>query len=94
MGTLSGETTPIFIFATRLIKWSTLKGNNLLPLEQILSFKSRPYFDRAALSKKANKKSQKLFPFIKMIENHGGVLIHLNSQAQASPTDPAQPPGP
>ena len=32
----------------------------------------------AALSRKANRKSQKLFPFGKMIENHRGVLIHLN----------------
>ena len=26
---------------------------------------------------KANRKSQKLFPFNVMIENHGGVIIHL-----------------
>ena len=36
--------------------------------EQILSYKSRPYFERAALSRKANRKSQKLFPFAKMAE--------------------------
>ena len=35
------------------------------------------HFERAALSRKANRKSQKLFPFIKMIENHGDVLKHL-----------------
>ena len=56
---------------------STLKEKNLLPKEQILSLKSRPYFERAVFSRKANRKSQKLFPFEKMIENHRGVLIYL-----------------
>ena len=31
------------------------------------------------MSKKANSKSQKLFPFAKMIENHGGVSIYLTA---------------
>ena len=30
------------------------------------------------MSREVNRKSQKLFPFVKIIENHGGVLIHLN----------------
>ena len=50
---------------------SSLKEKEFSPLregEQILFFKSRPYFERAALSRKANRKSQKLFPFAKMIE--------------------------
>ena len=32
-----------------------------------------------SLSRKANRKSQKLFPFVKMIENHGVVPIRLSS---------------
>ena len=60
--TFRGSNSLIFIFA------SHLRGQLL---------KSRPYFERAALSRKANRKSQKLFPFVKMIENHGGVLLHL-----------------
>ena len=41
------------------------------------SFKSRPYFERDALVRKANRKSLKLFPFVKMVEKHRDVLIHL-----------------
>ena len=63
----------IFIFASHLISGQLLKKRKeFAPL-----FKSRPYFEWAALSRKANRKSQKLFPFIKMIENHAGELIHL-----------------
>ena len=59
---------------------STLQENNLLPWEQILSFKDRLYFERAAFSRKANRNLQKLLPFVKMIETHGGVPVHLNSR--------------
>ena len=51
---------------------------------------SRPYFERVELSRKANRKSQKLFPFVKMIENHRGVLIHLKTLTSVSLE---QPPG-
>ena len=54
-----------------------LKGKTLLHLEQILSFKGVPYLERAALSRKANKKSQKLFHFAKMVEKDECVPIHL-----------------
>ena len=36
-------------------------------------------FKRGILSRKAIRKSQRLFPFVKMIEKHGGVPLHLNS---------------
>ena len=35
------------------------------------------YFERAVLCRVANRKSQKLFPFVKMIEIREGVFIHL-----------------
>ena len=69
--TVRGSNSFIFSFTSHLIKGQFLK-------KRILFFKSRPYFERAALSRKANRKSQKLFPFVKVIENHGGVLTHLN----------------
>ena len=80
MGTLHGEQLCDFLFAS-LHSGSTLKGNNLLPSEQILSFKSRPHFHfvRASLSKEANRKSKKLFPFVKMVENQESVPIHPKS---------------
>ena len=56
-----------------------LKKNICSQKKLILSFKRSPYFKRAALSRTANRKSQKLFPFVKMIENHEGVLILLNN---------------
>ena len=72
MGTLSGEATCICIFASHLIGVNSQR-------KEFAPFKSRPYFGRATLSRKANRKSQKLFPFVKMTENHGGVLIYLKS---------------
>ena len=30
------------------------------------------------MSRTSNRKSQKLFPFVKLIENHKDILIHLN----------------
>ena len=49
-----------------------------LPLyEKIFPFRVAPLlFD--FLSREANKQSQKLFPFVKLVEKHGGVHIHLN----------------
>ena len=59
---------------------STLKGKNLLLKEQILSLKSRPYFERTSSSREANRKSQKLFPFVKIVDKCDGVLILLKTQ--------------
>ena len=57
---------------------STLKRKNLLLLEQIHSFKSRPQLGRASLPRKANRKSQKSFSFIEMVEKDGGVPNMIN----------------
>ena len=57
---------------------SILKGKNLLPKEQILSCKSRSHVERTSLPREGNRKSQKLFPFVKLAERLGGILIHLN----------------
>ena len=90
----------IFIFVSHLIRDQLFK-KNLLPKEQILFkklisnetggtpkrtfFPLRPYFEKAALSKKTKRKSQKWCPFVKMIENHAGVLKHLINDNTASP---------
>ena len=67
MGTLSGESNQaIFIFFLPSHWRSTLKGKNLLPREQILSIKRRPPFGRVSSLRQANRKSRKLFPFLKM----------------------------
>ena len=64
MGRVSGETTlsnsAIYIFAS-FSMGSTLKGKNLLLMEQIHSFKSIPHFERATCPRK----SEKLFPLVK-----------------------------
>ena len=65
-----------FLFCLSTQFGSTLKGKNLLLREQILFFKSRADFRKAFLLKEANRKSQMLSPFIKMVEKHGGVPIH------------------
>ena len=60
--------------------WFTLRGKNLLLLEQILSFESKPQFGRAVSAREAKRKSQKLFPLIKMMEKHGRVPILLKKK--------------
>ena len=54
---------------------STLKEKNLLPGEQILSFKSRLHFGMAFLSRKAKQKITKVVS----LENHCSVPIHLKN---------------
>ena len=58
---------------------SSIKGKNLLLLLGATSFKSRHYLVRASLSSKANRKSQKLLPFVKVAGRHGSapILAHL-----------------
>ena len=51
----------------------TLRGNNInmLSKTQILSFRLNPtYFWRATLYVEANRKSQKVYPFVIMAENN------------------------
>ena len=58
---------------------STLTEKNLLPKEQILSFKSRLHSGKSMLSREANSKSHMFFPFVKMAEKHGGPPKHLTA---------------
>ena len=60
--TFKGNTSAIFIFASCMGVKSELKEFALL--EQILSFKSRPHFKRAILSRKANWKTLKLYTVV------------------------------
>ena len=63
MGILSWEAALPAPFFHPFFMGSTLKGKNLLLVEQILSFKSRPRFGCGLLRKAINRKSQKLCPF-------------------------------
>ena len=75
MDTLSGGNNSVCFIASLLNQGQLKRGKNLLPSEQILSFKSRPKFGRSVLSREANRKSQKSFPFMKMVEKYGIVPI-------------------
>ena len=77
MDSLSGEVILLFTYLFPSQEEFTLKGKNLLLLEQILSFKRKPQFGRDMSAREANRKSQKLFPLVKMMEKHGSVPIHL-----------------
>ena len=79
MSELSRDAT-LLLSLLPFISGATLKEKNLLPWEQLVSFKSRPYFERAALSRKENRNSQKLFPFVKMIESHVRVPRHIKNR--------------
>ena len=66
MDTFSGITSLPF---SPPFEWvSSLLGKNLLPQEQILSFKSIPLLSRASSYKEPNTKPEKLFPFEKIVE--------------------------
>ena len=56
---------------------STLKGKNWLPLEQILSIKSRYHLGKTLCARYANRKLRKVSPFETMAEKDGGVPILL-----------------
>ena len=61
------------------IGYTHVHGNHfLLPSHCFFSFKSRPHFGKTKSSRKASRKSQKLFPFAEIVEKHG-ISIHLNS---------------
>ena len=74
---LSGEATLPLSFLPHFPRGSTFKGKNLLLWEQILVFKSRPHSERASLTRDANRKLQKLFPFVKMAAKHGSIPMQL-----------------
>ena len=80
MGIIKGKANLLFFFSYFVFVLhggSTLKGKNLLLVEQILSFKSRSPFGRALSTKQTA--NQELFPFAIMVENHWGVPIHLKN---------------
>ena len=55
-----GSNSTILLFPSQ---WgSSLKEKNMLFYEPILSFKSRPHFERTSLSKEASRLSQNLCP--------------------------------
>ena len=77
MGTLLEEATLPDSFLLPSPMGSTLKRKNLLLEKQILSFMSRSLLGRILLLRKANRKSQKVFPFVKMV---GKEPIHLKTE--------------
>ena len=76
LDTHSGEATLHFHFCLPSPWESTLQGKNLLPQEQILSFKSRLYSVRALLSRVQNRKLPNLSP-LENIGKSGGMPIYL-----------------
>ena len=79
MGTLFGEATPSALF------FASLVGRGQLLQERICSHRSKffPLRDDPSLEvlrhiRKANRKSLKLFAFVKVAEQHGGVPVHLS----------------
>ena len=48
--------------------------------EPILSFKSKPYSPRAVSHRKGNRKSEKLFPFVKMEKKNMDIYLYSLSR--------------
>ena len=65
MGTIKGEAILPFSFLPRLAMGSTLKEKNLLPKEQILSFKISPHCGRALLHRETKLEAVKVVPLFK-----------------------------
>ena len=73
-----GGNSCIFNFASKhrdqlLKKGICSRRSKFLPLSV------DPIIEKAASSRRANSQTQKLFPFVKMAENHGGVPMHLKT---------------
>ena len=73
----SGGNNSIFIFPAFSNGGQLSKGKNLLLYEQILSFKSKTHFQWDKQSKKANRKSEILFPPCKNGIKHCHVPMNL-----------------
>lgn len=73
---LQGKQLYYFQFAPFSLWGTVFQGNNLIPLDQILSFKSALYFERAYSSREVNRKPWKLFPIVKWRKNWD-VPLHL-----------------
>lgn len=72
------ETTFVFILVSPSQWGSILKREKPCSSNsKILSFKIRPHFGRAALSREVDRKTRKLFPLVSMVEKHGGLPIHV-----------------
>ena len=88
MGILSGEATLPFPLPFIINGVSTLKGKTLLlllPQEQILSFKSTPYFGRITSFTEEYVKPQKIpHPHLKTAGKNGGVHIHVHLLVDSS----------
>ena len=55
--------------------WLIIPKLSLLPL--LIWCTARPFCGMVLASMEANRKPQKLFPFVKMGDNHDNVFIHL-----------------
>ena len=81
MGSFSGKQLLYFYSCLHSLWGSTLGEKNLLLGSKFFPLRVDPPFffpfERATLCKKNG--SWELFPFVKMIENHGGVPTHLKS---------------
>ena len=80
MGTLSEQATPLFSLLLGFSIGVKLLKERICSLRsKFFSFKSRPDFGRAVPSGEAIGNSQKLFPFVDLVKNPEGILVHLNS---------------
>ena len=78
MDTLTGEATLPFSFLSPFLMAVNSKKKEFASYKQILSFNSRSHFERTTLCSEANRKSQKLFPFINLTEeNQESIAIRL-----------------
>ena len=59
-----------------------LKKKNLFLEWQVIFIRSQPSFAIAVLSRE--QKSQKWFPFMKMVDKHGGVPMHVKVNGYTS----------
>ena len=80
--TFKGSNCYIFIFASLLNTGQLLKERICSPRSKFFPLRVDHILEglgRASSSREAEKKSQKLFPFVEMAEKYGGSPIHLRA---------------
>ena len=70
-----GGNSAIIIFS--LLNGGQLSRKEFAPFGANSFLEELTPFERASLSSNVNRKSQKVLPFVKMVDKHGSIRVHL-----------------
>ena len=84
MGTCLKEAVLLFSLASFSYRDQRLKTRICSLRSKFFPLRVDPICESGLLSRETNRDSQKLFPFVKMAEKHGGVQYTLNMRTEVS----------